>query len=135
MTCLYTRGFEADMKVSTILILISLLFETRMETSQEIIASFYETRFLESENQAVKKGSYNFQTSNTWHKSAHMLESQPLHSAWARRGTDSRTKTCHKPGNKLAFCLSLDRRMGLTVIRKCVDRKQGTSSRPEKLRE
>lgn len=68
MTRLYTRGFKLDMKVSTVLTLISL-FETKMEISQEIIASFYEMRFLESENQAVKKASYNFQTSNTWHKS------------------------------------------------------------------
>lgn len=54
-----TRGFEPDMKVSTVLILIFLLFETRMETSQEIIAYFYRTRFLERENQALKKASYN----------------------------------------------------------------------------
>lgn len=51
-----------------------------MENAQEIIASFYETRFLESKNQAVKNDSYNFQTSNTWHKSADMLGSQTLHS-------------------------------------------------------
>jgi len=109
------------MKVSAVLILISLLSETRMETSQEIIIAYFcVIRFLESENQAAKKGSYNFQTSDTWHKSAHMLESQPLRSAWARGGTDSRMTTCHKLGNKLAFCLSLDRRMGLTAIRKCV---------------
>lgn len=51
-----------------------------MENSQETIASFYEMRFLESKNQAMKNDSYNFQTSNTCHKSDYMLESQPLHS-------------------------------------------------------
>lgn len=66
------------MKVSVVVIKISLLFEARIETSQEITVSYYEERFLESENWAVKKASYNFQTSKTWHKSAHMLENWPL---------------------------------------------------------
>lgn len=42
------------MDVSTIFTLISLS-ETRMETSQEILASFYETRFLESEIRGGRK--------------------------------------------------------------------------------
>lgn len=59
---------------------MSSLFQIRMGNAQEVTAPFSERRFLESKNQAVKKDSYDFQTSSTWHKSADVLESQALHS-------------------------------------------------------
>lgn len=100
----------------------------KLEITQEITSSFSERRFLESKNQAVKNDSYNFQTSNTWHKSS-WHAGKPSSPLWAWTGPGSRRKINHKPGNKLAFCLLLDHRMGSIVVWKC-----GTEALPHGVR-